>query len=291
VDGQVRKIERVIEPIALQEGAGVTVKRTIGSRKLDYLDPFLLFDDFGSDDPEDFRAGFPMHPHRGIETVTYMLAGYMRHGDSLGNAGTIGPGDLQWMTAGSGILHEEMPLSDQGGLDGFQLWVNLPARSKMTRPRYQEYREEQIVQVERHGARIRIIAGQVGEARGPVSEIAIAPTYLDISVPAGGSFAHAVEPGHTVFAYVFEGQGTFGPPENGGQTVASRALVVFGDGERVEARSGDGPLRFLLISGKPLHEPIARYGPFVMNTREEIEQALRDLRAGTFVKVKAEVES
>ncbi len=291
MDGQVRKIERVIEPIALKEGAGVTVKRTIGSRSLDYLDPFLLFDDFGSEDPEEFRAGFPMHPHRGIETVTYMLAGYMRHGDSLGNAGTIGPGDLQWMTAGSGILHEEMPLSDRGGLDGFQLWVNLPARNKMSRPRYQEYREEQIVHVERNGARIRIIAGQVGEARGPVSEIAIAPTYLDVSVPAGGSFGHAVEPGHTVFAYVFEGQGTFGPPEDGGQTVASRALVVFGDGDRVEARAGDGPLRFLLVSGKPLHEPIARYGPFVMNTREEIEQALRDLRAGTFVKVKAEIES
>ncbi len=291
MEGQVRKIERVIEPIALKEGAGVTVKRSIGSRMLDYLDPFLLFDDFGSEDPEEFRAGFPMHPHRGIETVTYMLAGYMRHGDSLGNAGTIGPGDLQWMTAGSGILHEEMPLSDQGGLDGFQLWVNLPARSKMNRPRYQEYREEQIVQVEHNGARIRIIAGQVGEARGPVSEIAIAPTYLDISVPAGGSFAHAVEPGHTVFAYVFEGQGTFGPPENDGQTVAGRALVVFGNGERVEARAGDRPVRFLLISGKPLGEPIARYGPFVMNTREEIEQALRDLRAGTFVKVKAEIES
>jgi redox-sensitive bicupin YhaK (pirin superfamily) len=284
MDGEVRKIERIVEPVMLKEGAGVTVKRTIGSRKLDYLDPFLLLDDFGSENPDDFRAGFPMHPHRGIETVTYMLTGYMRHGDSLGNAGTIGPGDVQWMTAGSGIRHEEMPRPEQGGLDGFQLWVNLPAKSKMTQPRYQEFGKEQIVHVERNGARIRIIAGQVGEARGPVSEIAISPTYLDVSVPAGGRFSHAVAPGHTVFAYVFEGQGNFGPAGNGGRTVASRALVVFGDGERVEARTGDGPVRFLLVSGKPLNEPIARYGPFVMNTRDEIEQALRDLRAGTFVK-------
>jgi redox-sensitive bicupin YhaK (pirin superfamily) len=287
MDGQVRKIARIVEPVMLKEGAGVTVKRTIGSHELDYLDPFLLLDDFGSENPEDFRAGFPMHPHRGIETVTYMLTGYMRHGDSLGNSGTIGPGDVQWMTAGSGVRHEELPRSGPGGLDGFQLWVNLPAQSKMTQPRYQEYGKEQIIHVERNGARIRIIAGQVGEARGPVSEIVIAPTYLDVSVPAGGRFSHAVEPGHTVFAYVFEGKGIF-PVESGDSAVASRALVVFGDGAQVEARAGEGPVRFLLVSGKPLNEPVARYGPFVMNTREEIEQALQDLRAGTFVKAGAQ---
>jgi len=172
---RVRNVERIVEPVTLKEGAGVTVKRTIGSHKLDYLDPFLLFDDFGSENPDEFRAGFPMHPHRGIETVTYMLAGYMRHGDSLGNSGTIGPGDVQWMTAGSGIRHEEMPLAerghldgghlDGGHLDGFQLWFNLPAAQKMTRPRYQEYTKEQIVHVERQGARIRIVAGQVGDGR------------------------------------------------------------------------------------------------------------------------------
>ena len=296
MDGQSRNVAQIVEPVTLKEGAGVTVKRAIGSRKLDYLDPFLLFDDFGSDDPEEFRAGFPLHPHRGIETVTYMLAGYMRHGDSLGNSGTIGPGDVQWMTAGSGIRHEEMPRADKGRLDGgrldgFQLWVNLPADRKMTRPRYQEFGKEQIVHVERSGARIRIVAGQVGEARGPVREIAVAPTYLDVSLPAGGALSHPVERGHTAFAYLFEGQAAFGPAGNGARTAAARVLVVFGDGDRVEVRTADGPARFLLVSGKPLNEPVARYGPFVMNTREEIEQALRELREGTFVKVAPRLKS
>jgi redox-sensitive bicupin YhaK (pirin superfamily) len=291
MDGQSRNVAQIIEPVTLKEGAGVTVKRTIGSRKLDYLDPFLLFDDFGSEDPEEFRAGFPLHPHRGIETVTYMLAGYMRHGDSLGNSGTIGPGDVQWMTAGSGIRHEELPLAGKGRLDGFQLWVNLPADRKMTQPRYQEFGKEQIIHVERSGARIRIVAGQVGEAQGPVREIAIAPTYLDVSLPAGGALSHPVERGHTAFAYLFEGQAAFGPAGNGGRTAAARVLVVFGDGDRVEFRTADGPARFLLVSGKPLNEPVARYGPFVMNTREQIEEALRELREGTFVKVAPKLKS
>jgi quercetin 2,3-dioxygenase len=285
---QIREIERIVEPVMVSEGAGVRLKRTIASHKLDYLDPFLLLDHFGSDNPADFIAGFPMHPHRGIETVTYMLEGFVRHKDSLGNAGTIGPGDVQWMTAGSGIMHEEMPRPDGNRMYGFQLWVNLPAERKMTRPRYQEYTAEEIPEVEVDGARIRVIAGQIGGVDGPVGEIAIAPTYLDVAVPADATFSHAVEPGHTAFAYTFEGEGRFGPD---GKGISPPSLVVFGDGDWVQARAGGGPLRFLLVSGKPLHEPVARYGPFVMNTREEIQQALMDLRNGTFVKVQPQTES
>jgi hypothetical protein len=267
----------------------VRLKRTIASRKLDYLDPFLLLDHFGSDNPQDFMAGFPMHPHRGIETVTYMLEGYVRHEDSLGNAGTIGAGDVQWMTAGSGIMHEEMPRPDGNRMYGFQLWVNLPAERKMTRPRYQEYTSEAIPEVEMEGgARIRVVAGEAGGVHGPVGEIAIAPTYLDVEVPANATFSHPVEPDHTAFAYVFEGEGSFGPD---GERIWAPSLVIFGTGDRVQARAGGESLRFLLVSGKPLHEPVARYGPFVMNTREEIQQALQDLRNGTFVKVQPQTES
>jgi len=289
MSAQIRGVERIVEPVQVLEGAGVRLKRTIASRKLDYLDPFLLLDHFGSDNPADFMAGFPMHPHRGIETVTYMLEGYVRHQDSLGNAGTIGAGDVQWMTAGSGIMHEEMPRPDGNRMYGFQLWVNLPAERKMTRPRYQEYTSEAIPEVEVDGgARIRVVAGEAGDVHGPVSEIAIAPTYLDVDVPANTTFTHPAEPDHTAFAYVFEGEGSFGPD---GEVVRAPSLVIFGEGDRVRARAGGESLRFLLVSGKPLHEPVARYGPFVMNTREEIQQALQDLRNGTFVKVQPQTES
>ena len=283
---QTRRVARVLQPEATSDGAGVKLKRSIATRTLDYLDPFLLFDHFGSDNPEDYIAGFPMHPHRGIETVTYMLAGAVKHRDSNGNSGIIRAGDVQWMTAGGGIMHEEMPQLEGGRLDGFQLWVNLPARLKMTRPRYQEIGATDIPTVERDdGARIRIIAGMVDTVSGAVKEIAADPTYLDISVPANLSITHPIPSGHTAFAYVFAGEGKFGiSDDDDSKQVTAPRLVVFDDGDRVQISASENGVRFLLISGKPLNEPIARYGPFVMNTEEEIEQALFELRRGTFVK-------
>jgi redox-sensitive bicupin YhaK (pirin superfamily) len=284
---QFRKVTEIVEPQYVMEGAGVLLKRSIATRRLDYVDPFLLFDHFGSDNPDDYLAGFPMHPHRGIETVTYMLAGLVHHQDSLGNSGDIQSGDVQWMTSGRGILHEEMPQPVQRKMEGFQLWVNLPAALKMTRPRYQEVLSNTIPEIVREdGIKIRVIAGKVDGVSGPVTEIAADPTYLDISVPAGGVFRHLIERGHAALAYLFEGTGTFGATGGSDSAVLSAPkLVVFGDGDAVEASAGSQGVRFLLISGKPLGEPIARYGPFVMNTREEIEQALRDLRNGTFIQV------
>jgi hypothetical protein len=278
---QVRQIQQVIEPQVVMEGAGVRLRRSIAGRALDYLDPFLLFDHFGSDNPADYLPGFPMHPHRGIETVTYMLAGQVTHRDSLGNAGTIGAGDVQWMTAGRGIMHEEMPQPVSGKMAGFQLWVNLPAKLKMTRPRYQEYLAASIPEARLpDGVRIRVVAGEADGVRGPVTEIAAEPTYLDIRLPGGVTYAHPAPRGHTAFAYLFEGAAVFA---EGDRPLASPKLIVFGDGDAVQARAGDEGARFLLVSGKPLGEPIARYGPFVMNTRQEIMQALADLQNGTFV--------
>jgi quercetin 2,3-dioxygenase len=222
-----------------------------------------------------------MHPHRGIETVTYMLAGTVHHKDSLGNSGAIGAGDVQWMTAGGGIMHEEMPQPVEGKMGGFQLWVNLPARLKMTRPRYQEVKADQIPLVERpDGVRIRVIAGLVDGVPGPVTEIYTDPAYLDVTVPGGQLFSHAIPQDHTVFAYLFEGSAAFA----GGAELVAPRLVSFTGGEEVQAQAGPSGARFLLVSGKPLGEPISRYGPFVMNTREEILQALDDLRNGIFVK-------
>jgi quercetin 2,3-dioxygenase len=275
-----RKILRIIEPQAVVEGAGVRLKRSIGTRALDYLDPFLLLDHFQSKNPADYQAGFPLHPHRGIETVTYLLAGAVRHKDTLGNAGEIGPGDLQWMTAGRGILHEEMPQVRPEGVAGFQLWVNLPAKQKMIAPRYQNISANEIAEIRRDGgATIRVIAGTVDGVTGPIGGIAAEPTYLDVALANGGSFVQPIARGHSAFAYVFEGEARFG--EN---LVAAPKLVVRGDGEIIEVRAEKAPARFLLVSGKPLNEPIARHGPFVMNTREEIEQTLRELRDGTFIR-------
>jgi redox-sensitive bicupin YhaK (pirin superfamily) len=275
----------MIDPLSVVEGAGVRLKRSIATQTLDYLDPFLLFDHFGSDNPEDYLAGFPLHPHRGIETVTYMLAGAVNHKDSLGNSGTIGAGDIQWMTAGRGIMHEEMPKSVKGQMEGFQLWVNLPARLKMTQPRYQELASDRIPVVELDdGITVRVIAGRVNGTQGAVTDIAADPVYLDVTLPAEGAFEQAVAAGHSAFAYVFEGRGIFGgSPSGGGQAADSPKLLVFGDGDYVYVRTTGQPARFLLVSGQPLHEPIARYGPFVMNTQEEILQTLQDLRDGTFV--------
>jgi redox-sensitive bicupin YhaK (pirin superfamily) len=283
---QPRGIAKIIEPQSVVEGAGVRLMRSIATRELDYLDPFLLFDHFGSDNPDDYLAGFPMHPHRGIETVTYMLAGAVNHRDSLGNAGSIAAGDVQWMTAGGGIMHEEMPQRTDGLMAGFQLWVNLPAKLKMTQPRYQDVPTSQIPEVtQEDGTRVRVIAGRVAGTTGAVTDIAADPTYVDVSMPANTTYSQPIEKGHTACVYVFEGEGMFGvTPEGEGRTVGHPRLVVLGDGDHVSVRSAGRPLRFLLVSGKPLHEPIARYGPFVMNTPAEIEQALQDLRNGTFVR-------
>src|SRR5712692_9423384 len=236
---QARKVAGVIQPEATSDGAGVKLKRSIATPTLDYLDPFLLFDHFGSDNSEDYIAGFPMHPHRGIETVTYMLAGAVKHRDSSGNAGIIRAGDVQWMTAGGGIMHEEMPQLEGGRLDGFQLWVNLPARLKMTKPRYQEISSQDIPAVDREdGVRIRVIAGAVGDVRGSVKEIAADPTYLDVSVPATTAFTHPIPQGHTAFAYVFAGEGLFGVTDDDkGEQVSAPQLVVFADGDQVEIRA------------------------------------------------------
>ncbi len=283
---QPRKVIEIIKPQTVMEGAGVRLKRSIATATLDHLDPFLLFDHFGTDNPDDYIKGFPMHPHRGIETVTYMINGHVNHKDSIGNSGSIGSGDIQWMTAGGGIMHEEMPQPAQGEMVGFQLWVNLPARLKMTKPRYQGILSNQIPEVTREdGVKIRVIAGEVDGVRGAISEIFADPAYLDVSIPAKGSFSHPVEKEHTAFAYVFEGRGFFGTDENAQQSSVSQpGLVVLGDGDYIQAGAANEPVRFLLISGKPLNEPIARYGPFVMNTQEEIQQALKDLRNGTFVR-------
>ena len=278
-----RKVADIIEPQPVVEGAGVKLRRSIATRRLNYVDPFLLFDHFGSDDPRDYLAGFPMHPHRGIDTVTYMLAGLVDHKDSLGNTGTIGAGDVQWMTSGGGILHEEMPKPKDGKMEGFQLWVNLPARLKMSRPRYQEIPAARIPEVRRpDGVKVRVVAGEAEGVRGPVTEIAADPEYLDVTVPGGVEYIQRVPEGHAAVAYIFEGDGVFGG--DGEQVVPATRLVIFGDGDHVRAKAaGRKHVRFLLLSGKPLREPIARYGPFVMNTQAEIEQALEDLRKGTFV--------
>ena len=283
-----RNVAKVIEPQPVTEGAGVRLKRSIATGTLDHVDPFLLFDHFGSSNPEDYIKGFPMHPHRGIETVTYMINGNVDHKDSIGNSGTIGAGDVQWMTSGSGIMHEEMPQVQTGEMIGFQLWVNLPAKLKMMAPRYQNIEANSIPLVNRKdGVSIRVIAGEVDGIRGPVTEIVADPTYLDVAIPPDGSFSHDIKRGHAAFAYLFEGEGGFGAnrEEAGQQNIISRpGLVVFGDGDYIDVSTTDQPVRFLLISGQPLNEPIARYGPFVMNTQAEIEQALDDLKSGTFVR-------
>ncbi len=279
-DGRtIRKVETAITPIQVMEGAGVRLRRSIATRQLDYLDPFLLFDHFGSEDPQDYLAGFPLHPHRGIETVTYLLSGEVHHADSIGNSGSIKAGDVQWMTAGGGIMHEEMPQLAQEPLNGFQLWVNLPAPLKMCRPRYQDVPSQKIPTAEpQAGVAIRVIAGEVAGVKGPVTEIAADPQYFDVSLASGAAYQFTVGNDHTAFAYLYSGSAAFG-----GTTVAATRLAIFGPGDTIAVEAGTNGAKFLLVSGKPLGEPIARYGPFVMNTEEEIRQALHDLRNGTFV--------
>jgi redox-sensitive bicupin YhaK (pirin superfamily) len=274
-----------VEAQEASEGAGVRIRRSIGTRELDSLDPFLLLDEFKSDRPDDYLAGFPDHPHRGFETVTYMLAGSMLHQDHKGNRGNLVAGSVQWMTAGRGIIHSEMPQQKDGLMWGFQLWVNLPAKDKLCPPRYQDIPPERIPEVSRpDGTRIRVIAGEVDGVSGAVSGIATRPLYLDVALAAHARFVQALPAGHNAFVYVFEGRGTAGGDGAAPGTELRRGrLAVLGDGDGVAVSASDGGVRFLLLAAQPLGEPVARYGPFVMNTRTEIQQALHDLESGTFL--------
>jgi len=279
-----RPVVQIVRPEPVIEGAGVHLRRSIGTRRLDHLDPFLLLDHFESVRPEEYEPGFPYHPHRGIETVTFVRIGEVAHRDSLGHAGRIGAGDIQWMTSGSGILHEEMPQVRPEGIGGLQLWLNLPAREKMTRPKYRDLTAPHLPEVALDGAaRARVIAGDAagGRLTGPVEGLAVAPKFLDVTLAEGATLREPVPRGHTAFAYLDQGAARFGPQQT---TVRAPALVIFGDGDLVEVAGVAGGGRFLLAAARPLGEPIARHGPFVMNTRAEIEEALRDLRSGHFIR-------
>jgi redox-sensitive bicupin YhaK (pirin superfamily) len=284
-----RPVRHIIRPQPTIEGAGVHLLRSIGTRQLMNLDPFLLLDHFESSTPEEYAAGFPFHPHRGIETVTILRAGQVRHGDSLGHQGIIKGGDVQWMTSGSGILHEEMPVVRSEGISGLQLWLNLPAREKMTRPRYRDLRADKLPEIlTDDGAKLRVIAGSAldGRGSGPVSGLSVAPKLVDVNLPPDTRFREAIAGGHTAFAYLDRGQVLFGERDALVQ-VAAPALVVFGDGDDIRAVAGPQGGRFLLAAARPLNEPIARYGPFVMNTDEEIQQTLSELRSGRFIREEA----
>ena len=277
---KVREIRQVQASRPTVEGAGVHLRRAFGFGQETLFDPFLMLDDFRSDDPSLYQAGFPWHPHRGIETITYMLEGEVDHGDSLGNQGAIRGGDVQWMTAGSGIIHQEMPRGDERGrMGGFQLWANLPAAQKMVAPRYQGFESREIPVAGASGARIRVVCGKVGDTIGPVHGIAIDPELLDVSVAPDAGWSHPAPPGHTYFAYLFEGDARFGPASD---LLASGhgTLVLYGDGESIGVQAGRSGARFLLAGGRPLREPIAWRGPIVMNTREELDRAWRELERG-----------
>jgi redox-sensitive bicupin YhaK (pirin superfamily) len=279
-----RKIKHLWKSLRTVEGAGVHLRRALGFQgDMREFDPFLLMDDFRSENPADYLSGFPWHPHRGMETITYVLDGEVEHGDSLRNRGLIKPGDVQWMSAGSGIIHQEMPKGDRRGrMAGFQLWANMPAKDKMTAPRYRgiEAAEIPLVKVD-GGATARVICGEVSGVRGPVTDVAAEPEYLDVTVPAGSTFSHPVKEGHTVLAYVIEGEGLFGPEQT---PAAEFTFIQYGPGTSISVSAGKKPVRFLLISGKPLGEPIAWQGPVVMNTQEELATAFREFQEGTFLK-------
>jgi redox-sensitive bicupin YhaK (pirin superfamily) len=298
-----RKIRKVIQSKLTLEGAGVHLKRAFGFGEARGFDPFLLLDDFRSDNPEYYLKGFPWHPHRGIETITYILEGKVEHGDSMKNKGVINPGDVQWMTAGSGIIHQEMPKGDERGrMGGFQLWANLPASHKMMEPRYRDVKSNQIPEVsEGNGVKIKIICGQVNGTQGPVRDIITDPEYLDVTVPAGTEFTRSTKGGHTVLAYVIEGKGRFCQEKDPFSyevegvnyfdmqrkpLADNESLILFEDGEQVVVVTEEEPVRFLLISGKPIGEPVAWYGPIVMNTQEELEIAFEEFNNGTFIKHK-----
>ena len=280
----VRPIRKMWKSRPTVEGAGVRLRRAFGFQQVPELDPFLLMDDFRSENPADYKAGVPWHPHRGIETITYVLEGDVEHGDSMGNQGVISSGDIQWMTAGSGIIHQEMPQGDgKGRMFGFQLWSNLPRKDKMMDPRYKEVKQREIPVVKTpDGASVRVVAGEVHGVRGPVRDIVSDPQYLDVSLPAGSAFSHETKADHTVFAYVFEGEGRFDAASR--DASGDGSLIAYGPGDRVEVATDRKPVRFLLVSGRPLQEPVAWYGPVVMNTKEELETAFREFEEGSFVK-------
>ena len=298
----IRPVKRIIESKPTIEGAGVKLRRAFGFGDTSELDPFLLFDDFRNDRPDDYSAGFPWHPHRGIETITYVLAGSVEHGDSLGNRGSMGAGDVQWMTAGRGIMHQEMPHGDpRGRMHGFQLWANLPSSLKMTAPRYQDVNAAEIPEItDDDGTRVRVICGDFWGRKGPVEGVAADPRYLDVWIPPGQRKTLPVETGRHAFAYMFEGAGTFRSASeafgvltekevNGNEMLVrectgNRSLVLFDSGDEVTVQAGEEGIRFLLISGKPIEEPVAWYGPIVMNTQAELQQAVSELRNGTFIK-------
>jgi redox-sensitive bicupin YhaK (pirin superfamily) len=298
----IRPVKRIAQSTPTMEGAGVKLHRAFGFGTTDEFDPFLLFDDFRNDRPGDYQAGFPWHPHRGIETITYVLAGAVEHGDSLGNKGKMGAGDVQWMTAGSGIMHQEMPHGDERGrMHGFQLWANLPSSLKMTAPRYQDIPAAVIPEVtDDDGTHVRVITGDFWGKKGPVEGVAADPRYIDVFVPPGKRKTLPVEVGRHAFAYVFEGSGSFSGASQpfgvlteketpAGETLVreqtgNRSLVVFDSGDAVTVQAGDEGIRFLLVSGKPIEEPVAWYGPIVMNTQSELQQAVSELRNGTFIK-------
>jgi redox-sensitive bicupin YhaK (pirin superfamily) len=296
-----RPVKRISEARPTLEGAGVKLRRAFGFGDPAEFDPFLLFDDFRNERPEDYIAGFPWHPHRGIETITYVLAGSVNHGDSLGNHGALGAGDVQWMTAGSGILHQEMPQGDaRGRMHGFQLWANLPSSLKMTAPRYQDVVSRDVPEItDDDGTRVRVICGSFWGKQGPVDGIAADPRYIDVWVPPGQRKTLPVEASRHAFAYVFEGSGTFrdasqpravrtdqvgsAAPGAAAET-GDRSLILFDSGDEITVRAGEQGIRFLLVSGRPIEEPVAWYGPIVMNTRDELRQAYAELQAGTFIK-------
>lgn len=299
----IRPVKRIVQSKPTLEGAGVRLRRAFGFGDTADFDPFLLLDDFRNNDPADYLAGFPWHPHRGIETITYVLAGSVDHGDSLGNQGQLGAGDVQWMTAGSGILHQEMPKGDtHGRMHGFQLWANLPSSLKMTQPRYQDVKGADIPEVvDDDGTRVRVICGSFWGKSGPVDGVAADPRYLDVFVPPGARKRLAVETTRHAFAYIFEGSGRFrdaseprevqtdrvGAPVEAGPAapeVENRTLVVFDRGDEIVVQAGEHGIRFLLVSGQPIEEPVAWYGPIVMNTEDELRRAYAELRAGTFIK-------
>ena len=283
---ETRQIHKLIQSKPTLEGAGVHLKRAFGYNEVPLFDPFLMMDDFRSDNPDHYLAGFPWHPHRGIETITYVLQGDVEHGDSMGNKGVISSGDTQWMTAGSGIIHQEMPRGTyEGKMEGFQLWANLPRSHKMMDPRYRDIKSGQVPVAElESGAKVKVICGKVGRHEGPVKGIIIEPEYLDVSIPERTEFVHATRRGRTVFAYVIEGKARFDQQKD--QAIGNGTICLFGDGDQVKITTGEEPVRFLLISGKPIGEPVAWHGPIVMNTEEELETAFEEYRNGTFIKHK-----
>ncbi len=298
----IRPVKKIIQSKPTMEGAGVHLRRAFGFGDTKEFDPFLLLDDFRNDNPEEYKAGFPWHPHRGIETITYVLAGEVDHGDSLGNKGVLGAGDVQWMTAGTGIMHQEMPRGDaQGRMHGFQLWANLPRSLKMTAPRYQDIKAADVPEViDDDGTKVRVVTGDFWGKKGPVEGVAADPRYLDISVPPGKKKTFKVEVDRHAFAYIFAGSGAFASASKpfgvltekqvGGEEITlreqtgNRSLVVFDRGDEVTVQAGEEGVRFLLVSGKPIEEPVAWYGPIVMNTQAELNQAVSELRNGTFIK-------